>query len=71
MEIKKTTKYDGKLKGLHFDQNDLVDENGEIINLNKIMQAAYGDRYFDLSTTAKEEEILEIENPYDEDEDLK
>lgn len=61
MEIKKVVKWDGKLKGLHFVENDLIDENGEVIDLNKHMKAAYADRTFDLSVTAKEEEILEID----------
>ena len=61
MDVKKTVKWDGKLKGLHFEGNELIDENGEIIDLNKHMKAAYGDKFFDLSVTAKEEEILEIE----------
>lgn len=61
MEIKKTTKFDGKLKALHFEGNELIDENGEIIDLNKHMKAAYGDRYFDLSVTAREEEIIEVD----------
>lgn len=67
MDVKKTVKWDGKLKGLHFEGNELIDENGEIIDLNKHMKAAYGDKTFDLSVTAKEEEILEIE--VDEDEE--
>lgn len=70
MEIKKTVKWDGKLKGLHFEGNDLIDENGEVIDLNKHMKAAYGDRYFDLSVTAKEEEILEIETDIEDDEEM-
>lgn len=66
MEIKKVVKWDGKLKGLHFEGNDLIDENGEVIDLNKHMKAAYGDRNFDLSVTAKEEEILEIDTDIDD-----
>lgn len=60
MDVKKTVKWDGKLKGLHFEGNELIDENGEVIDLNKHMKAAYGDKTFDLSVTAKEEEIVEI-----------
>ena len=69
MEIKKVIKWDGKLKSLHFEGNDLVDENGEVLNLNEYMKAAYGDKTFDVSSTAKEEEILEVEINTDEDED--
>jgi len=61
IEIKKTVKWDGKLKGLHFEGNELIDENGEIINLNEYMKAAYSDKCFDVSVTAKEEEILSVE----------
>mgnify|MGYP003316878738 CR=1 FL=1 len=61
MDVKRTIKWDGKLKGLHFEENELIDENGEVIDLNKYMKAAYADKTFDLSVTAKEEEILEIE----------
>lgn len=61
MDIKRITKWDGKLKGLHFEGNDLIDENGEVINLNEHMKDAYDDKTFDLSVTAKEEEILECE----------
>lgn len=61
LEIKKTVKYDGKLKGLHFEGNNLIDDNGEIFDLNNHLKAAYGDSYFDISITSKEEEILEIE----------
>lgn len=68
MDVKKTVKWDGKLKGLHFEGNELIDENGEVIDLNKHMKAAYGDKTFDLSVTAKEEEILEIE-VFEEDEE--
>lgn len=61
IELKKTTKLDGKLKGLHFEDNMLIDENGEVIDIAKHLKAAYGDKYFDLSVTTKEEEILEID----------
>ena len=30
MVLKKTTKYFGKLKGLHFENDKLIDENGEV-----------------------------------------
>lgn len=59
MDVKRTIKWDGKLKGLHFEENELIDENGEVIDLNKYMKAAYADKTFDLSVTAKEEEIIE------------
>jgi hypothetical protein len=67
MELKKTTKWDGKLKDLHFEGDDLIDENGEVIDLNKHMKAAYGTKTFTISATAKEEEILEVEVTLDEE----
>lgn len=67
IEIKKTVKWDGKLRGLHFEGNELIDENGEVIDLNEHMKAAYADKTFDLSVTAKEEEILEVEVEYVEE----
>ena len=69
MEVKKTTKIDGKLKSLHFEGNSLIDENGEIIELEKYLKATYTDKYFDISFTTKEEEILEIDIEEDEDEE--
>ena len=69
IELKRTTKWDGKIKGLHFEGNLLVDENGEVVNLNEWLKAAYEDRSFDLSVTSKEEEILEIEADVDKDEE--
>lgn len=69
IEVKRTTKWDGKIKGLHFEGNALIDENGEIVNLNEWVRAAYADKVFDVSVTAKEEEILEVEIEEYEDEE--
>ena len=68
IELKRTTKWDGKIKGLHFEGNVLVDENGEIINLNELLKAAYQEKCFDLSVSSKEEEILEIEAETEDEE---
>ena len=59
IELKRTTKWDGKMKALHFEGDTLVNEDGEIIDLHKHLKAAYDDKFFDLSFTAKEEEIIE------------
>lgn len=67
VELKKTTKMDVKLKALHFEGDVVVNEDGEIIDIVKHLQAAYGDKYFDLSTTSKVEEIEEIEVEMDEE----
>lgn len=69
IELKLTKKWDGKIKGLHFEEGTLIDENGEVVNLNEWMKAAYGDRTFDLSVTAKEEEIIECELEENDDEE--
>lgn len=69
IELKRTTKWDGKIKGLHFEGSFLVDENGEVVNLNEWLKAAYSDKYFDLSVTSKEEEFIEIETDVEGDEE--
>ena len=61
MEIKRTTKWDGKMKALHFEGDVLINEDGEVIDLNKHLKAAYEDKYFDVSFTAKEEELIELD----------
>ena len=68
MDIKKTTKYDGKLKGCSIFNGKLVDNEGEIIDLIDVLEKVYGDRPFDLSTTCKTEEIIEVEE-FEEDEE--
>ena len=67
MELKKTTKYDCKLKSLHFEGNTLLDADGVVIDIVKHLQAAYEDKFFDLSMTSKVEVIEEIEVEIDEE----
>ena len=67
MELKKTIKYDGKLKGLHMVEGQLVDLNGEILDILEIFTKAYGEKPFDMSTTTKTEEIIDLD---DEDTDF-
>lgn len=59
MELKKTVKLDGKLKGLHFVAGELVDSEGVIIDIVETLEDAYGECPFDLSVTTKTEEIIE------------
>ncbi len=66
MELKRTQKWDGKMKGLHFEGDTLVNEDGEIIDLHKHLRAAYEGKFFDLSFTAKEEEIIEVDTEDEE-----
>lgn len=61
MELKKTVKYDGKLKGLHMVDGQLVDMDGEIIDILDIFEKAYDDKLFDMSTTTKTEEIINLD----------
>lgn len=61
IELKRRTIWDGKMKALHFEGDTLVNEDGEIIDLHKHLKAAYDDKFFDLSFTAKEEEIIEVD----------
>lgn len=61
MELKKTVKYDGKLKGLHMVDGKLVDITGEILDINEVFEKAYGDMPFDLSTTTKTEEKIDLD----------
>lgn len=60
MELKKTTKYDVKEKALRVIGGNIVNEDGEIINLATMFEKAYGDSQFDLSTTAKIEETYDL-----------
>lgn len=61
MELKKTVKFDGKIKGLHIVEGRLIDTDGEIIDIMDILSKAYGERPFDLSTTTKTEEIINLD----------
>lgn len=62
MELKKITKYDGKLKDIHFENGVLVDSCDEPVDLNDILLKAYGNSYFTLTTTTKIEEIIDLED---------
>lgn len=61
MELKKTTKFDSKLKNLTISDGEVINEDGEIVDLVKYLEKAYAGRSFDLSTTAKVEELIDIE----------
>ena len=70
MEIKKTVKYDGKWKNLHIINGKVLNEDGEVIDLVKLLARAYGEAPFDLSTTTKEEELINIDAiDFDEEDD--
>lgn len=63
MELKKTTKWDGKLKGVRIVNNQVMDSDGVIVDLIDILSKAYGDATFDISTTTKLEEIIDLDEP--------
>ena len=62
MELKKTVKYDGKLKGVHIVDENIVDSDGMVLDLISVFKKAYGEMPFDLSTTTKTEEIIDTED---------
>ena len=62
MELKKTVKFDGKIKALHMVDGKLVDMNGEIVDILEIFEKAYGDMPFNLSTTTKTEEKIDLDD---------
>lgn len=59
MDFKKTIKYDGKIKGLHIVDGELVNLDGEIIDIISILERVYGEKPFDLSTTTKTKESID------------
>lgn len=59
MDFKKTIKYDEKIKGLHIVDGELVNLDGEIIDIIGILEKVYGEKPFDLSTTTKTEESID------------
>lgn len=61
MELKKLLNMMVKLKGLHMVDEQLVDMDGEIIDILDIFEKAYGDKPFDMSTTTKTEEIINLD----------
>lgn len=65
MELKKTTKWDGKLKGVRIVNNQIVDSDGVIVDLIDVLSKAYSDAIFDISTTTKVEEIIDLDEPYE------
>lgn len=69
MEVKKTVKYDGKLKGVRIAGGNIVDGDGEVIDLVSILSKVYEDKAFDLSTTCKEEELIDTEDDEEMDAD--
>lgn len=63
MELKKTTKWDGKLKDVRIVNDQLMDSDGCIIDIIDILSKAYGDLAFTISVSAKQEEIIDLDEP--------
>ena len=61
MEFKKQINYTGKVKGLQIVDGKFIDADGEVLDLVSMLAGVYGDMAFDLSTTAKTDEIIEPE----------
>ena len=61
MIVKKKTTWNGKLSKLQIHENNIIDENGEIVDLIDYLEQFYGDKVFEISVSAKEEEELEYE----------
>lgn len=61
MELKKTVKFDGKIKGVHIIEGMLIDQDGVTIDILDVLEKAYGEKPFDISTTTKTEEIINLD----------
>ena len=61
MVVKKKTTWNGKIQKVQVSEGKLVDEYGEIVELMDMLQQFYGDKVFDISISAKEEEDIEYE----------
>ena len=61
MVVKKKTTWNGKLKDLQIHEGKIVDEHGEIVDLIDYLEQFYGDKLFEITVSAKEEEELEYE----------
>lgn len=66
MELKKTVKYDGKIKGVRIIDGILYDKEGNVVDLITVLQKVYGDSAFDLSTTTKTEENIDLDSTDEE-----
>ena len=49
--IIKTTKTDYKLKNVCFDNGNLISEEGEVIELIKVLELIFGEEPFDISAS--------------------
>lgn len=66
INIKKSISWNGKLKKLQLAENQIVDEYGEVVDVIDVLKQFYADKEFEISITAKEEEIMEYEDVLEE-----
>ena len=60
--FKKSTSIAGKLKGIVSDGSGFFDaDTGEEVNLAKVLNDIYGNIPFDLSSTVKQDEDLDVD----------
>ena len=65
-KVKKQTTWKGLYKHLTFSEGQIVDENGEIVDIVAILRQFYEDKHqFDISVYNKEEEEIEYEEVLD------
>ena len=65
MEVKETIKKDIKLKGVAIADGKLYDADGVVIPLVESLQAVYGAAPFDISVSAKREDVSLVEDLMD------
>lgn len=53
MSITKTTKVDYKLKDVSFDEGELINEDGEVIDLINDLQTIFKDKEFTLTVSVQ------------------
>ena len=59
--IKKSTSISGKFKNIMIHEGSFVDaDTSEIVDIIGILEKAYGDNSFDISTSMKEDEDIDI-----------
>lgn len=55
-----TKKVDVKMKSIHFENGDLIDQNGVVVDLLNDLKTVYGDKDFDLSATFTKKDEHEV-----------
>lgn len=66
INVKKSVSWSGKLKKLQLFDDKIVDEYGETVDLIAVLKQFYSDKEFEISISAKEEQIMEYEDVLEE-----